>query len=123
MRYQNAYVWLVFVSVLDVYLTLLVLCLWKGHEVNPLAALIIAHMGFRWTAVFKLALILLVIIICEVVGRADDRTGRILAAVAIVIGAIPVTYTFALLFRETPPEDKALQDALGCVVTQLCRFL
>ncbi len=99
MRYQNSYVWLVFVSALDLILTMLVIYIWKGHEVNPIAATIIQHMGFRWTIAFKLGIILLVIIICEVVGRREDRAGRRLAIAAVVVSALPVIYTFALLFQ------------------------
>ena len=103
MRYQNAYVWLVFVSALDVFLTMLVLFWWTGREVNPIAGAIIDHMGFAWTIVFKFALIILVIVICEVVGRRNDRTGRSLAIAAVMISAIPVVYSFALLFKAAPP--------------------
>ncbi len=103
MRYQNAYVWLVFVSALDIFLTILVLYWWTGREVNPIAAAIISHMGFGWTIVFKFALIVLVIIICEIVGRFNDRTGRRLALAAIMISVFPVAYTFGLLFKTEPP--------------------
>ena len=41
MHYQNAYVWLVFVSVLDIVLTKLVLFVWEGYEANPVAAAVI----------------------------------------------------------------------------------
>lgn len=105
MRYQNTYVWLIFVSALDIFLTILVLFWWTGREVNPIADAIIKHMGFTWTIVFKFALIILVIVICEVVGRRDDRTGRRLAIAAVVISAIPVAYSFALLFKAAPPID------------------
>jgi len=115
MRYQNAYVWLVFVSALDLFLTMLVLFWWTGREVNPIADAIIRHMGFGWTIVFKFALIVLVIVICEVVGRRNDRTGRMLAMVAIMISAFPVAYTFALLFKAPPPfhTSTPIQFALG----------
>jgi hypothetical protein len=92
----------VLVSALDVFLTILVLYAWKGHEVNPIAAAIIRHMGFQWTVAFKFALIVLVIIICEVVGRLNDRTGWKLAMAGIALSAFPVAYTFALLFRAGP---------------------
>lgn len=102
MRYPNAYVWLVFVSVLDLLLTMFVLYLWEGYEVNPIAAAIIDHMGFRWAIVFKFGLIVLVIIICEILGRRHDPTGRKLATIAVVISTLPVAYTFALLFHASP---------------------
>ena len=112
MRYQNTYVWLVFVSALDVFLTMLVLFWWTGRELNPIADAIIQHMGFTWTIAFKFALIVLVIVICEIVGRYNDRTGRKLAVAAVIISAAPVAYSFALLFKAPPavpiPGDAAL---------------
>ncbi len=99
MRYQNTYVWLVFVSVLDLLLTMFVLYLWGGYEVNPIAAAIIDHMGFLWAIVFKFGLIVLVIVICEILGRRHNPTGRKLATASVVISALPVAYTFAVLFH------------------------
>ncbi len=101
MRYQNSYVWLVLVSALDVMLTLVVLVGLDGYEVNPVAAAVIHHKGFAWAIVFKFAIVVLVILICEAVGRLEDRTGRTLAKAAVFISALPVAYTFALLFRFT----------------------
>lgn len=103
MRYQSAYVWLVLISFLDILLTFLVLYEWEGHEVNPIAHAIIVQMGFIWAALFKFAIVVLVIIICEVVGRRRDRTGRRLSQVTVAISAFPVAYTFALLLRAGPP--------------------
>jgi len=103
MRYQNAYVWLVLISFLDILLTFLVLYEWDGQEVNPIAHAIIVQMGFIWAALFKFAIVVLVIIICETVGRRRDRTGRLLSRATVVISALPVAYTFALLLRAGPP--------------------
>jgi len=102
MRYPNAYVWLVFVSALDIFLTVIVLFVWRGYEVNPIVSAIIDHLGFHWAIVFKFSLIALVIIICEVVGRQSERTGRKLAIASIIVSALPVAYTFVLLFRTGP---------------------
>ena len=108
MRYPNAYHWLVLVSALDVVLTMLVIYVWGGYEVNPVARAVIKEMGFVGAIAFKFAVVVLVIILCEVIGRLDDRTGRTLAVGAVIISAVPVAYTFALLLREnwrpTPPE-------------------
>ena len=102
MRYQNAYVWLVLVSALDVILTALVLYVWQGDEVNPVAETIIRQKGFGWIVAFKLGMCVLVVVICEVVGRRDDRLGRQLAIVAVVINAFPVAFTFVLLRQAGP---------------------
>jgi hypothetical protein len=97
MRYQNAYVWIILVSSLDIILTLLVVLLWEGHEVNPVADFIITEWGFGWAIVFKFALVMLAIVICEVVGRFDDLAGRRLSVTALAISALPVLFTFAML--------------------------
>ena len=75
MLYQNAYVWLVLVSALDVMLTLVVLIGLSGYEVNPIAAAVIRTKGYVWAIVFKFAIVVLVILICEAIGRRADRMG------------------------------------------------
>ena len=97
MRYPNAYVWLVLVSALDLMLTLLVLGVWDGWEVNPIAAAVIMETGYVGAIGFKLAIVVLVVVMCEVVGRKSDRKARALALLAVVISALPVAYTFGLL--------------------------
>lgn len=103
MRYQNAYVWLVLVASLDVVLTMLVLFVWRGYEVNPIAAMVIETMGIGWAIGFKYALVVLVIVICESLGRRDDRYGWWLSMLAILLNLIPVVYTFILLLISEPP--------------------
>ncbi len=103
MRYQNAYVWLVLVSALDIILTLLVLYVWQGQEANPMTDMIIRDMGFGWAILFKFGMMLFAIIACEVIGRRRDRAGRRLARIAVAINALPVVYTFALLLFAGPP--------------------
>ncbi|HNQ21547.1 MAG TPA: DUF5658 family protein [Phycisphaerae bacterium] len=98
MRYQNAYVWLILFAVLDVLLTYLVLYGWGGSEANPVAARVIATRGIRGALWFKLALILFVIVLCEVIGRRSDTRGRSLSRLAVLLAAFPVVYTFTLLF-------------------------
>ncbi len=101
MRYQDAYVWLVLISTLDIILTWLVLTVWDGYEVNPIASAIIAEMGFTGAIIFKFAIVVLVVVLCEVIGRGgarNDRTGRALSIAAVGINAIPVAYTFGLIY-------------------------
>jgi uncharacterized membrane protein len=97
MRYQNAYTWLVLVSALDVMLTLVVLVAMNGFEINPVAAAVIHTLGYGWAIIFKFAIVVLVVLICEVVGRMNDRSGRKLARAAVAINSLPVIYTFGLL--------------------------
>lgn len=101
MRYPGEYVWLVFVSTLDLILTMLVLFVWEGFEANPIAAGVMMTFGYQWAIVFKYAIVVLVVIFCEVIGRRDNKSGITLARGAVIISAIPVIYTLILLLLET----------------------
>jgi len=102
MRYQSCYVWLVLISTLDIILTKLVLEVWYGYEVNPLARVVIDQTGFVGAIGLKFGIVVFVILICEAVGRYRDRDGRVLATGSILISATPVIYTFVLLLSAGP---------------------
>jgi hypothetical protein len=96
MHYQNAYVWLIFVSSLDIMLT------WKildrgGLELNPVAALVIDHWGMQGAIAFKFALMMWVIVVCEVLARRKDSAGRFLSILAVVVSALPVAWSLFLM--------------------------
>ena len=55
--------------------------------------------GMAGASVLKFALVVLAIVICEVVGRSNDRKGKYLAWVLAVIAAVPVVWSLALLFN------------------------
>jgi hypothetical protein len=96
MRYQNAYLWFVLFSSLDIILTWIILSL-DGTEVNPVARLIIDTWSLPGAVAFKFSLVVFVVIVCEVVGRHVERKGRWLSRIAVAISAIPVFYSFGLL--------------------------
>ena len=102
MRYPNIYTWVVLLASLDGLLTLFVLYLWEGSEVNPIAAAVIETMGPYWAGFFTLATVVVVCVILEVLGRCGARPVRRLATAAVVVNALPVAYTFALLLRAGP---------------------
>jgi hypothetical protein len=89
MRYSSAYAWLVLVSSLDIILTSVILRL-GGREVNPIAEAVIAMHGLPGMIAFKFALMVFVIIMCEVIGRVRPRTGLWLARFGILASAFPV---------------------------------
>lgn len=96
MHFQNAYVWIIFVSSLDIMLT------WKilgrgGIEVNPVAAVVIDAWGMHGAIAFKFALMMWVIVACEILARLRRKAGRFLAGAAIVISASPVVWSLFLL--------------------------
>lgn len=94
--YPNAYTWFVFVSAMDIMLTWVIL--WQGGaEVNPVARIVIERWGLNGAIVFKFALAIFVIGICEYIGRRRGSTGRRLAVAAVAISAIPVAYSLLLL--------------------------
>ena len=98
MLYENAYVWLIFVSCLDIMLTWVVL--WSGgKEVNVLAAGIIHRFGLAGIVLFKLSMVLFVIGLCETIGRRNRETGRKFALAAVAISAMPVVVAFLLLAK------------------------
>ncbi len=99
MRYQNAYVWFVFVSTLDIMLTWVIL-MSGGSEVNPIADAVIQRFGLWGMVAFKFALVVFVIIMCEWLGRRSDRHGRKIAEWAVAITSIPVVLSFVILFGQ-----------------------
>ena len=103
MHFQNHYTWFVFVSSLDIMLT------WKildrgGLEVNPVAKIVIDAWGMHGAIAFKFALMLWVIVACEVLARMKRSAGKFLAICAVVVSASPVAWSlFLLLYHELVP--------------------
>ncbi len=100
MRFQNAYVWFVFFSALDIMLTWAILRR-SGREVNPLADAVIQAWGLNGAILFKFSLTVLVVIVCEVVARKQHRTAQVLSYAAVVISALPVMWSMFLLLAHT----------------------
>lgn len=96
LRFPVLYGAFVLVSSMDIILTWLVLQL-GGREVNPLAAAVIAHWGLGGAIAFKFSLMLMVIVLCEVIGRNRDATARRLAWWSVGVSAAAPAYTLALL--------------------------
>jgi len=94
--YPNVYVWYVLLASLDVMLTAVILAA-GGYEMNLLADRVLHRWGLPGLVGFKFSLVLLVVAICEVVGRRNDRTGRKLAEWAVAITAIPVVVSLVQL--------------------------
>ena len=98
MRYQNAYIWFIFVSSLDIMLTWVILRN-GGEEVNPVAKLVIDTWGLNGAILFKFALVLFVIVSCEVVARVRPRTAHLLIWFGVLISAFPPVWSGYLLIR------------------------
>lgn len=96
LRYPNLYVWLVFISAMDIIMTWVVL--WHGgYEANLLALAVLMRFGLTGMVLFKLSLVMLFVVICEAVGRRSVSAGRKLATAGVAISSLPVALAFLLL--------------------------
>jgi hypothetical protein len=95
--YENHYTWFVLVSSLDVMLTWVVLHA-GGREANALAAAVLNHYGLGGMVTFKFALVALVILLCEVIGRRNRSAGRRLASCAVALTCVPLVIAVLLLW-------------------------
>lgn len=110
--YPDIYVWFVFFAALDILLTYIILSPVifedRGREVNAVAEWIIKHYGLPGMVVYKFSLVMLIVCICELVGRLRDHTGRRLAKWCVALTAIPVVVSVVLivtdLFQAAEPE-------------------
>ncbi len=100
MHFQNSYVWFIFISSLDIMLTWKILDI-NGVEVNPVAAVIIDAWGMQGAVAFKFALVMWVIVMCELLARLRMSAGKFLAIAAICISALPVVWSLGLLTLHT----------------------
>ena len=110
-RYPNVYAWLVFLASLDILLTYLILnpVLFadnlemtesRGAEENAVAGWIIERWDLPGMVAFKFMLVLLVIWICEIIGRRRVETGRRLAEWAVAITTIPIIVALFQMGRD-----------------------
>ncbi|MBG84451.1 MAG: hypothetical protein CMJ40_07900 [Phycisphaerae bacterium] len=97
-RFPNLYLWLTFLSALDVVLTRVILY-FGGTEVNPLADWIIDQWGQMGMSLFKFAIVAFVIIICEYTARMDMKMAFRLALAGCIISALPVLWSTGLIIE------------------------
>lgn len=86
--YPTAYRWVIIAASLYVICTWLILAL-GGAELNILARKVIEAGGLPAMLAYKFALIALVLIICEHIGRLRFNTGRRLALAAAALNIFP----------------------------------
>ena len=99
--YPDAYAWFIFLASLDIMLTYLILhpLLFshdgfgaepRGQEANAVANEVIQRWDVAGMVVFKFALVMVVVFICEIIGRRRDEAGRRIAEWAVAITSIPI---------------------------------
>lgn len=99
--FPNCYVWCLFLGALDVMLTYLILhpaaFETRGMEVNLIASWVIDRFGVSGMVALKFFSVIVVVLICEFVGRRRYETARRLAEWAVAINSIPVIIAFTLM--------------------------
>lgn len=96
MQFPSAYLWFILLSSIDIMMTWLILAL-GGQELNVLAQAVIQHFGLVGMILFKFALVLFVIIMCEIIGRKEHPTAKKLILISIIITCIPIVTQFKIL--------------------------
>ncbi len=109
-RYPQAYVWFIFASALDLMMTWVVLY-FGGREVNVLADFILDRWALPGMVVYKFALVVFVIFICEMVGHYRPRLGLRLSVFAVLITLVPVIIAFTHLLGAVYGPQPAAEDA------------
>lgn len=88
--YPDHYAWYILASSLDVMVTYFIIWRLGGREVNAVANHLVQQFGHWGLIMLKFSSIVLVVAICEWVGRQKELRGRRLAIAAVVISALPV---------------------------------
>ena len=99
----------VLVSVLDLFMTYILLAQKGMHfiESNPVAGRFFADWGFKGMVYFKIAMVLLVCVIAQIVVRRRPRTAKWLLNGATLVVAGVVVYSFVLLLKHGNVGDAA----------------
>jgi len=92
--FPRLYLGLIAAAAGDALLTWVVLSL-GGSEANPIADAILAFYGWAGMVGFKFAMMTVVIVLCEWVGRRRLPAGKRLAIIAIAIQFIPLLAVIA----------------------------
>jgi hypothetical protein len=87
--YPRYYRWVILFASLDVILTWIILTR-GGAELNIIAKQVIDSAGLPGMLAYKFFLIILVLVICEHIGRIRFHTGRGVALTAIALNIFPV---------------------------------
>lgn len=87
--FPNVYPWFLLMAAMDIVFTWVVLAL-GGQELNLFAAHLLERHGFIGMVWLKCLSVLVVVAICEVVGRGQRVTGLNLARCSVLVTCVPV---------------------------------
>lgn len=87
------------VSVLDVFMTYIVLSTGNFREANLLARFFIVHWGARGMVYFKFAMVAFAVVVIQLIARNHPDIALRLLRLAVVIASCIVIYSATLLLR------------------------
>ena len=96
-RFLPLHRWFLSLALLDAILTTLVLSR-GGEELNSLARAILETSGLAGMFLFKLALVVLILVLIELIGRRCQSAARMIALLAIAANTVAVTLGATYLF-------------------------
>jgi uncharacterized membrane protein len=108
--YPDRYAWYVLASALDIMVTVSVLVHLGAREVNSFAQWSIERFGTWGLIGLKFLSVVLVVSICEHVGRRRPRAGAALATAAIFLSLIPVAAALAQVVYYTARGELVITD-------------
>ena len=100
LRYPLTYLLFVAVAAADVVLTFLIV--WQEGtraELNAVARGVIETLGLPGAMAFKFALVVFIVVMCEVIARRREKVARKLAEWSVAITTIPVVVSLVQLWR------------------------
>lgn len=105
--FPDLYCWYVLASTLDILFTYIIIEVYKGWEANRVAAGIFERYGWPGMIALKYSTVILVLIVCELVARRNDRLAHRLAVLAVAVGAFPVLWASVLVWAWARAEGAA----------------
>lgn len=96
---QNETTYFILVSVLDIFLTYLLLRSGGAEEANPLAAFFLNHWGFRGMIAFKMVAVAAVSVLAQTIALKSLPHARSVLYAGIVISGLVVAYSLFLLSK------------------------
>lgn len=88
--YPDLYCWYVLAATLDILVTAIVMSVYGAVEVNGFAAAVIERFGLIGLVPMKFMTVVLVLMICEYVGRHKPSAGLRVAQLAVGVSFLPV---------------------------------
>lgn len=95
-QFLPIHAWFLALAALDVILTTIILGL-GGHEANAIARAVIASGGLSAMVLFKVACVVVALVLCELIGHTRPAAGRTIALAAVGLNTLAVSLGISYL--------------------------